>query len=103
MENHMMRAVIAVILLWGTMLQAQASPGNRGPVCVARVLISEELPYAPMGYWLVRVTLQVTPRGGPPFETTVLHTMPWQGPPPRKGETFRVRCDPANPGDLHLI
>jgi hypothetical protein len=99
----MMRAVIAAILLSGTMLQVQASSANRGLVCVARVLISEELPYARPGYWIVRVTLQVTPPGGPPFETTVQDTMPWQGPPPRRGETFRLRCDPANPGDLHLI
>jgi hypothetical protein len=95
----MNRAVIAVALLLGTVLSAQASSG----VCLAKVIRSEELPYAPMGYWLVRVTLQVSSPGGLAYEVTFQSQMPWQGPPPRKGQTFRVRCDPANPGDLHLI
>jgi hypothetical protein len=103
MENDMMRTAIALTLLLGTLPGAQASPGNPGTVCVARVLLSEELPYAPMGYWLVRVTLQITPPGGPAYQTTLHDTMPWQGPPPRQGQVFRVLCDPANPGDLHLL
>jgi len=28
--------------------------------------------------------------------------MPWQGPPPRRGQTFRLSCDPAHPGYLQL-
>jgi hypothetical protein len=48
-----------------------------------------------MGYWLVRVTLVVVPPGGPAFETIMQDTMPWQGAPPRGGQTFRLRCDRA--------
>jgi hypothetical protein len=99
----MKRAAIAVALLLGTVLSAQASPGNEGSVCIAKVIRSEELPYAPMGYWLVRVTLEVSSPSGLTYQVTFQNQMPWQGPPPRKGQTFRVRCDPANPGDLHLI
>jgi hypothetical protein len=103
MENDMIRAVIAVALLLGVMLEVQASPANQGPVCVAKVLKSEELPYAPVGYWLVRVTLEITSPSGLTFEITRQDMMPWQGPPPRRGQTFRLLCDPANPSNLHLI
>jgi hypothetical protein len=99
----MIRAVIAAILLVCALPEARASSVQSGLVCVAKVLKSEETPYAPMGYWLVRVVLEITPPGGPTFETTVQDTMPWQGPPPRKNQTFRVWCDPANPGSLHLL
>jgi hypothetical protein len=67
------------------------------------VIHSEELPFAPVRTWQVKVTLEITPPNGGAFETTVQDTMPWQGPPPRRGQTFRLRCDPANPTDLHFI
>jgi hypothetical protein len=99
----MIRAAIAVALLLTAMLPAQASSGNEAAICSARVIRSEELPFAPMGYWLVRATLEVSPPGGLPFEVTFQDNMPWQGPPPRMGQTFRVRCDPANPRNLSRI
>jgi hypothetical protein len=99
----MKRTAIAVALLLATMLSAQASPGSDRSLCLAKVIRSEELPFAPMGYWLVKVTLEVSPPGGPAYQVTVQHNMPWQGPPPRQGQSFRVRCDPANPGEIHLI
>jgi hypothetical protein len=37
----------------------------------------------------------VTPRDAPPFETTVLKVIPWQVPPPRRGQRVRVACDSA--------
>jgi hypothetical protein len=37
----------------------------------------------------------VTPPGAPPFETTVLKVIPWQVPPPRRGQRVRVHCDSA--------
>jgi hypothetical protein len=90
-------------LLVGVMLSAQASAGSDHRVlCTARVLHSEELPFAPIHYWLVKVTLEVTPPNGTAFITTLQESTPWQVPPPRRGQTFRLRCDPANPGDLHL-
>ena len=99
-----MKLVIAVAaLLAGATLAAAASPGRQGQVCVARVVHSEELPYAPIYHWLVKVTLQVAAPGGQAFETTLQDTVPWQTPPPRQGQTFRLRCDPTNPDDLHIF
>jgi hypothetical protein len=96
--------IAAATLLAAATLTAQASPGNpAGRMCVARVLQSEELPYAPIHYWLVKVRLEITPPDGPPYEIALQDRMPWQGPPPRRGQSFRVLCDPANPNDLHAI
>ena len=80
-KDIMKRTVIAAVtlcwgaismgsILMGAISSAQASPGNQGLACVARVLHSEELPYAPIGYWLASVTLEVTPSNGPPFIKT---------------------------------
>jgi hypothetical protein len=82
---------------------ASAAPGHRPLPCLARVVHSEELPFAPINSWLVKVTLEITPPHGNTYQTTVQDWMPWQGPPPRRGQAFRVQCDPANPGNLHLI
>jgi hypothetical protein len=98
-----MRATLAAaILLAGVMQTAQAPAGNQGQACIARVLHSEELPFAPMRYWLVRVNLEITPPNGAPYEIALHDNMPWQAHPPRRGQTFRLQCDPANPRDLHL-
>lgn len=99
---------IATTLLAGATLASatpavQASPGNQGLPCVAKVIHSEELPYAPINTWLVKATLEITPPNGIPYQTTLQDWMPWQGPPPRRGQTFRVLCDPANPGHLYPI
>jgi hypothetical protein len=103
-RGHAMKLTIAAAtIVIGATLTAQAAPGNRQSVCIARIVHSEELPFAPAGYWLVKVTLEITPPNGEAFQTTVQDSMPWQGPPPRRGQAFRVRCDPANPGDLRLV
>jgi hypothetical protein len=60
------------------------------------------LPYAPIDTWLVKVTLEITPRHGAPYVTTLQDRMPWQGPPPRRGQVFRLWCDPAHPSYLQL-
>jgi hypothetical protein len=96
-------ALSADATLASAMLTAQASPGHQGLPCIARVLHSEELPFAPINSWLVKVTLEITPPNGNAYQTTLQDWMPWQGPPPRRGQAFRVQCDPANPGDLHVI
>jgi hypothetical protein len=82
---------------------AQAQPGPHRFHCVARVVQSEELPFAPIGSWLVRVILEITPPNGIAYQTTWQNYMPWQGPPPRRGQAFRLLCDPSNPADLRLI
>ena len=89
----MISAVISLIVLLGIATPANASPGDHGQACVARVLKSEEFAYAPMGYWLVRVTFEITQPGSPAFVASLQGTMPWQGAPPREGQAFRLRCD----------
>jgi hypothetical protein len=102
-----MKSLIAAIALAGgtlasTAVNAQLA-GNPLQPCTARVVYSEELPYAPIGNWLVKVTLEITPQNGIPFTTTLHDRMPWQGPPPRRGQAFRIWCNPANPFDLRLV
>jgi hypothetical protein len=106
--EHVVKLTIAAALLATATFSnataaAQPSPGYRGLPCVARVVQSEELPYAPIGSWLVRVTLEITPPDGHAYLATFQDYMPWQGPPPRRGQAFRLLCDPANPADLHSI
>jgi hypothetical protein len=76
--------------------------GNQFQSCTARVVYSEETPFAPVDNWHVNVTLAITPQNGSPYVTALETRMPWQGPPPRRGQVFRVWCDPAHPGDLRL-
>lgn len=79
----------------GVLPIAQASSASPND-CTARVLHSEELPYAPIGYWLVQVTLEVTPSNGPQFVRSLLREIPWRKSPPRRGETYRLKCSSAN-------
>ncbi|HLI98565.1 MAG TPA: hypothetical protein VKT76_02515 [Bradyrhizobium sp.] len=79
------------------------SSGDQLLNCTAKVLHSEELPFAPEGQWLVKATLEITPPHGDAYTATVQDWTPWQIPPPRRGQTFRLLCDPAHFGDLHLI
>lgn len=74
---------------------AHAASAVKVPLCRAQVLHSVELPYAPLGSWLARVTLAVLPPQGAPFTTTVMRTIPWQQSAPRFGDVFWLRCDPA--------
>jgi hypothetical protein len=93
--------ILAAATLAATAANAQGT-GNPLRPCTARVVYSEELPFAPIDSWLVKVTLEITPQNGAPYTTTLHDRMPWQGPPPRRGQAFRLWCDPANPNDLHL-
>jgi hypothetical protein len=102
----MKSVVAAAIVLAGTGLSGTAANaqtgGNAWRACTARVVYSEELPFAPIDSWLVKVTLEITPKNGVPYYTTLQNRMLWQGPPPRRGEAFRAWCDPANPNELRL-
>jgi hypothetical protein len=103
-KQDMKFSIAAATLLVSATLTAPASAGSdQGLPCIARVLHSEELPFAPINSWLVKVTLEITPPNGGAFITTLQDSTPWQVPPPRRGQTFRLRCDPANPGHLHLM
>ena len=98
-----MRRLVSLALLSASMVCAlplasvEAAEPGAVPVCHARVLHSEETPYAWMGEWRVNVRLLVVPpHGAPPFETTVSKTIPWQQSAPRFGDVYRLRCDPAS-------
>jgi hypothetical protein len=65
--------------------------------CRVDVLHSEELTWAPIYYRNVRTTLLITPPNRPPFQTILEKLIPWQVPPPRKGQRFKSLCDPASP------
>jgi hypothetical protein len=95
--------ILASAILAGSSPTVQASPASHGLACTARVLYSEELPFAPFGTWLVKATLEITPPHGSPYLTALQDWMPWQGAPPRRGQAFRVLCDPTDPRNLHLI
>lgn len=101
-----MKFASAAIVLAGAALAATSADaraaGNGWSRCTARVVYSEELPFAPIDGWLVNVTLEITPQHGVPYYTAWHERMPWQGPPPRRGQAFRVWCDPANPNNLRL-
>lgn len=95
----------AIVIVSATSASAAAHAQEAGEAlrpCTARVLYSEELPFAPIDSWLVKVTLEITPQNGTPYTTTLHDRMPWQGPPPRRGQAFRLWCDPANPSHLRL-
>lgn len=92
----MKRAALDVVsltaaLCLGALSSAEASPASPND-CTARVLHAEELPYAPMGYWLVKVTLEVTPPNGPRFVRTRLDNIPLRKSSPRRGDTYRLSC-----------
>ena len=102
----MKSAFVAVIVMAGATMAGPAAnaetAGNALRPCTARVVHSEALPFAPIGNWFVKVTLEVTPKNGAPYYTTLENRMPWQAPPPRRGQAFRIWCDPANPNILRL-
>jgi len=95
-------SVIAAATMAGLALTAEATAGSPHSTCSARVLHSEELPFAPFRHWLVRTTLEITPPDGSAYEITLQDDMPRQAPPPRRGQKFRVFCDPASPIALRL-
>lgn len=105
MTGSIMKSALAAIALAGTMLagtaNAQTSASALRP-CTARIVYSEELPFAPIDRWLVKATLEITPENAAPYYLTLQERMPWQGPPPRRGQAFRAWCDPANPNILRF-
>jgi hypothetical protein len=102
MKSVTAMAIVLAGASFSSAAAAQSAPGQLQR-CTARVVYSEELPFAPIDSWLVKVTLEVTPRYGVPYVTTLQNRMPWQGPPPRRGQALRLWCDPANPNYLQLM
>jgi hypothetical protein len=87
-------AIVTTMLLALT-ASAQAGHGDRHDErrCLVEVLYSEMLPIGPFFHHTVKAAVLVTPPDAPPFETTVQTVIPWQVPPPRRGQQTRVRCD----------
>jgi hypothetical protein len=84
------------ILLMLTVSAAAAQGSEReGRSCLVEVLYSEELPIGPLFYHTVKVTLLVSAPHTRPFEMTIDKVIPWQAPPPRRGQRVKARCDPA--------
>jgi hypothetical protein len=97
-----MKSFVRSLAVAATMVLALTATARAGHVvprdsraCRIEVLYSEELPIGPMFYHTVKAAVLVTPPGAPPFETTVLKVIPWQVPPPRRGQRVRVSCDAA--------
>jgi len=94
--DAMKSSVLALMLLLTMTGFAEARKG--GPrdtrTCRAEVLHSEELPIAPPFYHTIKATMLVTASDARRFETTIYEVIPWQVPPPRRGQRVRVRCDP---------
>jgi hypothetical protein len=87
--------VAATVLALMTSVQAGHATSRDRRACLVEVLYSEELPIGPLFHHTVKAAVLVTQPGAPPFETTVLKVIPWQVPPPRRGQRVRVRCDSA--------
>ncbi len=91
-----MRSLAPAAMLLALTASAQAGQmASRDSRCLVEVLYSEELPIGPLFYHTVKAAVLVTPPAAPPFETTVQKVIPWQVPPPRRGQRVRVACDSA--------
>ena len=91
----MMRTRIAIAFLLLAPAAAAVTSHREIRSCLVEVLHPEELPIGPLFLHTVKAAVLVTPPGAPPFETTVLKVIPWQVPPPRRGQRVRVPCDSA--------
>jgi hypothetical protein len=94
--------ILTMSLLLGTALSASPSYGHGGPFCRAHVLLSEELVGAPIYQNRVRAVLEIIPPVGPAFQATVNRLLLWQVPPPRQGQTFRLRCEAVSAGQFAI-
>ena len=93
MKGFTTSLVATAAMLLALTASAQAGQGVHDSRCLVEVLYSEELPIGPLFYHTVKAAVLVTPPGAPPFETTVHKVIPWQVPPPRRGQRLRVACD----------
>jgi hypothetical protein len=99
------RIIVATTILLAVAAAARAGDhaANRTAArdaCIVEILYSEELPGAPIFQNLVRARLRITPPDRPAFETTVERLMPWQMPPPRRGQRLALACDRAVVNDF---
>jgi hypothetical protein len=69
-----------------------AAGAARSSRCHVEVLASEQLPYAPIGSWLLKAKLRVTYPHGPTVVSTLAGNMPWQTSL-RRGDSFWSDCE----------
>jgi hypothetical protein len=81
-------------------IEAEIEPGSA--VCHATVPRYEELPFSLNHHNVATMTLRIRPPRGKAYETTVTKSVSRHSPP-RQGGTMAVRCDPANPADIHPV
>jgi hypothetical protein len=92
----MMRAALVMTMLALLALSCASRAGQHdAQSCLVEVLHSEMLPAAPPFYHAVKARLLITPVDRPPFETTVVRTIPWQAPLPRQGQRVWMPCEQA--------
>jgi hypothetical protein len=78
----------------------EVQPGSA--VCHATVLRYEELAFSLNHYNVATMTLRIKPPHGKTYETTVTKSVSRHSPP-HVGATMTIRCDPANPDDIHPV
>ncbi len=83
---------IPAVALALTFLSTGAAGAATSSRCHVEVLASEELPYAPVGYWLLKATVRVTYPHGPTVISTLLRNSPWQMSV-RRGDAFWLDCE----------
>jgi hypothetical protein len=83
--------ISATILCLGVASGGPASAATPAR-CHAEVIRSEELPYAPVGSWLLKATVRITYPRGPTVESTFVKTAPWHVTL-RRGDAFWFDCE----------
>ena len=94
--------VAAAILCWNLFAipQTTAAPPAH---CTAQVLHSEELPYGPLRFWLVKANVKITSSSrGQAFVSTLFDYVPRQMSF-RRGDTFRLNCERLETHNLRLL
>ena len=81
-------------------VETEVEPGSA--VCHATVLRYQDLPFSLNHHDVATMTLRIKPPRGPAYVTTVTKGVSSDSPP-HAGATMTIRCDPANPGDIHPV
>lgn len=96
----MKRAWKAIILCVGIVVASPASAHRES--CVAEILSSVDLPFAPVDYWLVKATVRVWPPRSEPYDVALTQSLPHKVSV-RPGDAFRFDCDRVDPQNLGLL
>jgi len=92
-------AEISTLVLGLCLISVHAAYAAKPTRCHAEVLRSEELPYAPVGSWLLKATIRITYPHGPSTVSTIVKNSPWQTTF-RRGDTFWFNCERIKDGSF---